>query len=84
MALLGWLSWPVVAVLGFLCARLRLVEIGTYVGVAVIFAGLACCLWAANIPPRPFLRAFALTLFIVGVWACLGRLTFALPGIIWK
>lgn len=79
MAFLAWLSWPVFIGVGLLCARLNMVEYGVYAGLAVMFGGLALCIWAGVVSrPRLFFRELLFTLFVVGVWACIGRLAFAM------
>jgi hypothetical protein len=84
MAALGWSSWLIVVLVAFLSGHFGFVGIGRYVCVAVIFTGMACCLWAGNLPARPFLHSFALTILFLGVWCILGKLTFVLPTILWR
>jgi hypothetical protein len=82
MAALGWSSWLVVILVAILSGRFGFAAFGRYVCEAVICTGLSCCLWAAYLPPRPFLRSLALSILFLGVWAILGKLTFILPGIL--
>ncbi len=78
MAFLGWLSWPLFIAVGLLCSQLHILEFGVYAGLAVNFASLAFCIWAGVASRRgPFLRELVFTLFVVGVWACLGWLALA-------
>ncbi len=81
MTILSWLSWPVFATAGLLCAWVGWSEFGTYLGVGIMFIGLTCCCCAATSAGRlSLLRELALAMALLGVWACLGKLTFALLG----